>query len=74
MKERQQGQHRGAEARRGSGALMAVALLFCGSGCVTGVTLYPRVILTTAEGAYELDVLWLQTGQETPEFPTLIHP
>jgi hypothetical protein len=31
--------------------------------------LYPGMILTTPEGAYILDLLWLRTDQELPEMP-----
>jgi hypothetical protein len=57
--------HRGHRGARGiSVVLIAVALVLCGSGCMP--RLYPRQIITTAEGAFELDVLWLRTGQEGP--------
>jgi hypothetical protein len=34
-----------------------------------GARLEPGVILTTPEGAYILDLLWLKTGQEMPVSP-----
>jgi hypothetical protein len=59
----------GAKARmaqRFSVALIAVALLLC--ACALPPRLYPGMILTTPEGAFELDVLWLRTGQPVPEW------
>lgn len=46
--------------------LITVALLLCvvGSGCCGVPRLYPGVIITTAEGAYVLDVLWLRVHEE----------
>jgi hypothetical protein len=64
MKMEQQVYHGGHIGHRVSVVLIAVALWLC--GCESVPRLYPGVILTTAEGAYELDVLWLQTGQEGP--------
>jgi hypothetical protein len=50
--------------------LVVVALVL--GACVRPVPrLYPGMILTTEEGAFELDVLWLKTGAEAPGVPRM---